>query len=221
MSKIPSIFEQELRNQAPARLDAAFLDRLTACAEGTQTEMPKEDADFAAGLAAMRPRTVPAAMQASLLEAIGETPFALDGKIVLFNKRSKQGAAKSPSFGRFNFAAAAAVALLGALSALMIPAGNGVETAANTDTTSKSPAPISIRNPHLVPATNPHFAPASYGRNLSETRDEGVIWRGDNQPHRVLRLTYTDKVTMIGESGETIQVEKPRYEYVLIPERID
>lgn len=219
MSKIPSIFEQELRNQAPARLDAAFLDRLTACAEGTQTEMPEEDARFAAGLAAVSPRAIPSAMQASLLEAIGETPFALDGKIVLFNKRSKQRAAKVRTFRSFNLAAAAAVALLGSLAALMIPAGKDRETASIPGPVS-SPR-LSNNNPHVVTAANSGFVPASFGRNLSETRDEGVIWRGNNQPHRVLRLTYLDKVTMKNANGESIQMEKPRYEYVLIPERVD
>lgn len=211
MPKIPTIFEQELRNQAPARLDGAFLDRLTACAEGTQTEMPEEDREFAALLAAVRPRPIPTALQASLLEAIGETPFALDGKIVLFNKQSKPGPAKLQSFRIPNIAAAAAVALLGALAAFMVPGESGSET-------------VEAGNPNLRPAApiaNSHFAPASYGRNLSETRDEGVIWSGKNQPHRVLRLTYTDKVTMKNDKGETIQVERPRHEYVLIPEKID
>lgn len=211
MPKIPTIFEQELRNQAPARLDGALLERLTACAEGSQTEIPEEDREFAARLAAAKPRAIPTALQSSLLEAIGDTPFALDGKIVLFNKQSKPGPAKLPSFRFPNIAAAAAVALLGALAALMVPGQGGRETV-EADNTNLHPA---------APIANSHFAPASYGRNLSETRDEGVIWSGKNQPHRVLRLTYTDKITMKNDKGETIQVERPRHEYVLIPEKID
>jgi hypothetical protein len=66
-----------------------------------------------------------------------------------------------------------------------------------------------------------NFAPASFNRNLSETRDEGVIWRGKNQPHRVMRLTYMDQVTVTGADGKPVTVEKPRVEYVIIPEKVD
>lgn len=210
MPKIPTIFEQELRNQAPALLDDAFLDRLTACAEGTDTDMPEEAVKFAAMLGGVKLRPLPSAFHASLLDAIGETPFSLDGKIVLFHKQSKPGPAKTRSFSRFNIAAAAAVALLGALAAFMVPGGTGGET--TTDNGKPGAA-----NPIL----KSHFVPASYGRNLSETRDEGVIWRGKNQPHRVWRLTFTDMVTMKNGQGETYQEERPRYEYVIIPEKID
>jgi hypothetical protein len=64
-------------------------------------------------------------------------------------------------------------------------------------------------------------APAGFQRNLSETRDEGVVWRGKNQPHRVLRLTYMDKVTVTGADGNPVIKEQPRVEYVIIPEKID
>ena len=211
MPKIPSIYEQELRNHTPARLDDAFLDRLNACAEGTETDLTEEDAEFAELLAAMKPRALSAPFQASLFAATDGTPFAVDEKIVLFHKQSKASLTKPRSFNRFNLAAAAAVALLGATAAFMVPHDNrGGDTASSND------KPVTIN-----PALNSHFAPASYGQNLSETRDAGVIWRGKNQPHRVLRLTYTDKVTMKNAKGETIQVEQPRYEYVIIPEKID
>jgi hypothetical protein len=64
-------------------------------------------------------------------------------------------------------------------------------------------------------------APAGFQRNLSETRDEGVVWRGKNQPHRVLRLTYMDKVTVMDADGNPVIKEQPRVEYVIIPEKID
>ncbi len=209
MPKIPSIFEQELRNHPPARLDAAFLDRLSACAEGTNTDMPEEDLEFSAMLAAVRPCAIPTALGVSLMEIVGETPFSVDGKIVMFNGQSKPGPAKVRIFRSYNIAAVAAVALLGAFTAYMIPGGN-------SGTTTGSGNPVTINK-----ALDSHFAPASYGRNLSETRDEGVIWRGKNQPHRVIRLTYIDKVTLKNDKGETYQEEKPRYEYVIIPEKID
>lgn len=213
MPKIPTIFEQELRNQAPTRFDGAFLDRLTACAEGSLADMPKEDVEFAAIISSIKPRAISSALNSSLMNTIGETPFAVDEKIVMFNRQAKPGIARPRIFRHFNIAAAAAVALLGALTAFMIPGGknneNGNFQASNSNHVS------------TIPATNPHLAPASFGHNLSETRDAGVIWRGKNQPHRVIRLTYADMVTMKNEKGESYQVERPRYEYVIIPEKID
>ncbi|QTN34274.1 hypothetical protein HZ994_18755 [Akkermansiaceae bacterium] len=218
MPDIPDIFVEELRSKAPALPDAAFLDRLTACAEGTGLELSSEDAAFGLALAAVKPRPLPAAFHASLLSAVGETPFAVDEKIVLFHKQSKAGLEKVRRFPRLNVAAAAAVALLGALTAFMIPwGGAGKATAGNGKPAVGKTIPNASPNTH----PDPNFVPAGYGRNLSETRDEGVIWRGKNQPHRVWRLTFTDMVTLKNEKGETYQVEKPRHEYVIIPEKID
>lgn len=208
MPKIPTIFEQELRNQAPARLDEQFLDRLTSCAEGSFEDLSDGDADFAALLGAAKPRALPATLQSSLSDALEGTPFAVDGKIVLFHGQSKSGVPEPRDFRRFHIAAAAAVAILGAATALMVPHVGNTATADHTFTPEST-----------VPSA--HFAPAGFGRNLSETRDEGIIWRGNNQPHRVLRLTYMEKVTMKNADGETIQVERPHYEYVTIPEKID
>ena len=209
MPEIPNIFEQELRNQSPARLDAEFLDRLTACAEGTFTELADADAGFESLLGAVKPRPLPAAFQTSLSAALDGIPFAVDEKIVLFHGSAKAAPRKSHGFRRFNIAAAAAVALLGATAAFMVPQGARTETAEST------PPPSGT-----VDSAN--FAPAVFGRNnLSETRDEGVIWRGKNQPYRVKRLTYMENVTTKNADGETIQVLRPRHEYIVIPEKID
>ncbi len=209
MPKIPTLLEQELLNHAPARLDPAYLERLTSCAEETFTDLPALDEEFAARLAAAKPRPVPAALQSSLAAELGGTPFAVDGKIVLFHGGSKGGPVDRRSiFRRTNVAAAAAVAVLGAAAALLVPQ--------RADTSTAAAAPTVVRT-----LPNAQFAPAGYGRDLSETRDEGVIWRGKNQPHRVLRLTYMEKVTMQNARGETYQVERPHHEYVIIPEKID
>lgn len=209
MPKIPTIFEQELRNQTPARLDTGFLDRLTASAEGTFTVLADTDASFESLLASVKPRPLPAALQSSLSAALDGTPFAVDEKIVLFHGSAKAGHGKIPSFRRFNIAAAAAVAILGAAAAFMVPQGGRTETAERSNP------------PEIGTVASANFAPTSFGRNPSETRDEGVIWRGKNQPHRVLRLTYMENVTTKNADGETIQVQRPHYEYVIIPEKID
>ena len=210
MPQIPNIFEQELRNLQPAALDTEFLDRLSACAEGTFTDTADADAGIGALLGSVKPRALPAALQSSLAGALDGVPFAVDEKIVLFHGSAKAGHGQSRGFRRFNFAAAAAVAILGAAAALMVPQGGRTATTAEAGGTPSG---------GTVPSA--HFAPASFGRDLSETRDEGVIWRGNNQPHRVLRLTFLENVTMKNADGKTIQVQRPHYEYVIVPEKVD
>ncbi len=216
MSKIPTITEQELSNLNPAGLREDYLARLTACAEGVHASLSDDEVAFEARLRALRPSVISSALQASLLDSLGDTPFAVDEKIVLFNKPSSAavaGGAKKISL-RFNVAAAAAVALLGSLAAFMIP----TETRKELSTETRD-APESFSSP--LSTAPSQVAPASFNGNPSETRDEGVIWRGKNQPHRVLRMTYMDKVSVMDAAGNPVSEERPRFEYVIIPEKID
>lgn len=216
MPRIPNITEQQLTNLNPSGLDDDFLARLAACAEGSLTNLSEEEAAFENQLRAIRPRTIPGKLHSSLLDTLGDASFAVDDKIVLFNKSAsgKPGAGKARNAFRFNLAAAAAVALLGSLAALMLPAGTTKEQSADNAPT---------REPFIAPVApgSSLVAPAGFQRNLSETRDEGVVWRGKNQPHRVLRLTYMDKVTVTDADGNPVIKEQPRVEYVIIPEKID
>lgn len=219
MSKIPTIIEQNLRSLNPRGIDEDFLSRLTACAEDSMLTLSEEELEFEKSLRALKPGNIPASLRASLSDTIAETPFAVDDKIVLFHKsngRRTGGSSSRPKILRFNVAAAAAVALLGAIAALMLPAGSGSDdgSVSNRDT-GKAGAPM------MGSAATSNYAPATFNRNLSDTTDEGVIWRGNNRPHRVLRFTYMDRVTLKNENGETVQVEQPRDEYVIIPEKID
>lgn len=215
MSKMPTITEEELNTLHPKGLDEDFLARLAASAEGSDMNLSADEAAFEVYLRSQRPRPIPIALQDSLLVALGDTPFAMDEKIVLFNKPSSGAAIvdKKRSMFRFNIAAAAAVALLGSLAALMVPA----ETQGRQKTVAGDPSSLSA--PLATGASA--IAPASFNRNPSETRDEGVIWRGKNEPHRVHRLTYMDQVTVTGADGKMRTTMRPRVEYVIIPEKID
>lgn len=220
MSKIPSILEQELSSLKPHDLEADFLDRLVSCAEGTDALFSVKDDEFAKDLRAMEPKSLSARDHTHLLEKIGDTPFHIDEKIVLFNQPNKNsGKGKRSNIIRFNLAAAAAVALLGSLAALIIPqagSGNGdAGIAANDGQIFEAPA---VAAPAVVASK---FSPVGVNRNLRETSDQGVIWRDQVQPHRVMRMIYTDHVRLSNDRGETINVDLPRVEYVILPEKVD
>jgi len=217
MPKIPSITERELGSLSPHGLDEDFMSRLAACTDGSLLELSEAELQFEESLREFKPHAVSAELGSALAQAISDTPFAVDEKIVLFHKSGGKaagnGKSQRPRLFRFNVAAAAAVALLGSIAALMVPNNGG----GNDNSISGGNA----EGTAIISPVSSNFAPASYNRNLSDTRDEGVIWRGNNVPHRVLRFTYMDRVTLKNDNGETVQVEHPQDEYVIIPEKID
>ena len=49
----------------------------------------------------------------------------------------------------------------------------------------------------------------------------GVRWTKEGKPVRLYRVIYRDKAQLKNNRGEIIEVEKPRAEYFLVPEKID
>lgn len=214
MSKIPTIAEQKLADLQPNKLDEDFMSRLLASTDGSLTELTDAELQFESSLRKFSPPKLSSSFDAELLNLLNDTPFHVDEKIVLFHKSASQTKDTSSKFRRFNLAAAAAVALLGSLAAWITPSQEN-KTAAN-------PPERFVQQPSEIATPTPNsFAPAGFNRNLSDTRDEGVVWNQANRPHRVLRFTYMERVTLKNEKGELIQVEQPRVEYVIIPEKID
>ena len=208
MSSDPTSLDTDLRRLSPAALDERLLDRLDACADGNWTELSPAEHAFEQSLRGHSPAALPAALMDSLAATLSEVRFPNEEKIVRFPH--KQSAA--PRRNRGWWSAAAAVALTGAVTALMVPLKH-------------EPGPVvaAPQAPKITrPATNGSpLIPAGFKRGLSEASDQGVIWQPDHQPHRVVKVVYQDRVTLKDASGATYQVEQPRVEYILLPTRID
>jgi hypothetical protein len=214
MSKIPTIAEQKLADLQPNKLDDGFMDRLLASADGSLTELTSEELQFEASLRKFSPPKLSTSFDSALLDILNDTPFHVDEKIVLFHKSTSQTKNTSSKLRRFNLATAAAVALLGSIAAWINPGQDHETITYNPERFIQEPSTVTSPTPSS-------FAPASFKHSLSDTRDEGVIWSQANRPHRVLRFTYMERTTLKNEKGELIQVERPREEYVIIPEKID
>lgn len=214
MSKIPTIAEQKLADFHPNKLDEDFMSRLLASTDGSLTELTESERQFETSLRKFSPPKLSSSFDSTLIDILNNTPFHVDEKIVLFHKSTSRATGAPSKFRRFNIAAAAAVALLGSLAAWISPAPNKETVTMLPERVIQHPSPIVTQAPGS-------FAPAGFNRSLSSTHDEGVIWNPSSRPHRVMRFTYMDRVTMKNEKGETIQVERPRVEYVTIPEKID
>ena len=77
---------------------------------------------------------------------------------------------------------------------------------------------------HVVPlkaAERGAFVPASFNSGVRNTSDLGVVWAEWDRPMRVVKVTYTDQVTLLNEQGEEAVFQVPRVEYLVVPENVD
>jgi hypothetical protein len=207
MTPNPPSLETELRGLRAANLEEALLTRFEAAAAGTLTQLSPGEIHFEMNLRGTSPARLSPAFLANLESIIRDVPFPVDEKIVIFPKTSVRTHRTRPIWG-----AAAAVALIGAATAFMIPVGKAPVN--QTRLAAKSSAPVTA-------SASGNLTPASFNRGLSEVHDEGVVWKSNNQPHTVVRVVYKDMITLKDANGRTIQVEKPRVEYMLVPAKTD
>lgn len=204
-----SSLEAELRDLKAVGLDESFLTRLEASAEGTWTEPTQREVRFENLLRATIPARLQPSFLADLETLVRDVPFIVDAKIVPFPKVTAVDPARR---SRPVWGAAAAVALIGAATALLMPTGKGPEPA---------PRALAANPPPIKSSSYGGFAPAGFNRGLSEVHDEGIIWKSNNQPHSVVRVVYKDLMTLKDAGGRTVQVEQPRIEYMLVPAKAD
>jgi hypothetical protein len=198
--------ESSLAGLRPLRADQAMLDRLESAADGSLTELTVTELHFQSRLACQRPAALSAQFFATLEKVVVTTPFPVGEKIVMFTK----GTVAAKPVRRFRpLLAAAAVALLGGATAVMMP----LSGAAKKSSAGVVSAPIPSKH-------SSGFVPASYGNNVQTASDEGVIWK-EGRPHRLVRLCYKEHGSFINAQGERIEAEIPRVEYILVPEKVD
>lgn len=197
--------ESTLARFKPVAPDDACLDRLMAAVEG-RLQSAATDPVVERDLSRLRPAALTHGVSERMLGTVARAAFPVDRNVVLFPGKPK--AAEAPRPRRPWFAAAAAVAVAGAFTALMIeapkatPAGP-VAGAGNTARESKG------------------FVPASMGSGLQEATDEGVAWTRDGRPMRMVKVIFRDRVQYRDDDGKIIEMEQPRVEYLMVPENID
>lgn len=206
--------EAELRTLQASMLDDELLLRLEAAADGTQTQLTREELRFEESLRKTSPARLSPEFLAQLEAVVHEVPFSVNEKIVLFPKGQQGTQAPATRGKRPMWGAAAAVAAIGAISAFMIPAGKAPQNIVSRD----SPQ---ISAPLAANTDSQNLIPASFNRGVSEVSDEGIVWKSNNQPHSVVRVVYQDRITLKDANGRTYQVEQPKVKYMLVPAKAD
>ncbi|MBB5353338.1 hypothetical protein HNR46_003594 [Haloferula luteola] len=209
--------EDQLKALVPAKLDSALLDGLAAALGDPSALAGDEVAQLEARLGRMNPRPPSAALFEKLAAPLERTPFLDEAKTVRFPVPAAE--VVEPSRGsRFPWlAAAAAVAMAGAWTAVkMSPAAPIRPESSAGVPVAQNAVPI-----EQAPAADGHFQPASIDSAVSQTEDLGLQWNRQAQPMRVVRVTYMDRMKLLNEKGEVIETSVPRVEYVVIPEQVD
>lgn len=204
--------EQRLQDLQPDALGNALIDRLEGCVHGSWIASTAAERAFECELREhISPCSLSPAFAARLENILSATPFPGSQKVISFPERPATRKTRRLA------AIAAAVAFAGALCAWFIPGGaqNSNHMAAN-DT-----APVAAMPSPIVPASSSNLVPASYNSNLSTTNDEGVLWDQEGQPHKMIKLTYTERITLKDNNGKSHAFLRPRVEYVLVPTNID
>jgi len=151
-------------------------------------------------------------------------------KVVPFHSKHQQPTRYL--FGRGMLSAAAAVAVMGALTALVMPRVSNTPDGATLATGDSASVPLSVGvgqsalGGHAVSSrslSNPAVAPVNWVKSaplshkVTNTRDSGVIFSADNIPHRCIRIEYVDRIKVKNSEGCEIEIKKPGVNYMLIP----
>lgn len=210
MNHDPSSLDAALQGLRATPLQADLLQRLEAAADGTLTQLSAEEIRFEETLQQLAPTALDSDFMAQLLATVHDVPFPGNEKIVPFPQIHHPAAVrrKSPQW-----AAAAAVALIGGMAALILPGREGQKISSQPRKDMVSTAQPRDWAKNLVPT--------AFNRGVSELSHEGVFMNSDNHPLDVVKIVYKDLVTLKDDQGRTIQVEQPRVEYLSVPAKLD
>ena len=112
--------------------------------------------------------------------------------------------------------AVAAMVMLGAATAMLIPTGSEVSA---VNLAVATPGPVAA--PVSLPVAPVSFEPLSAERDVVSANNHGVVFVGKDVPHRCMRVESLEHYEFEGENGQTLRVSKPSVDYILIPVRAD
>ena len=211
--------ESLLAGMIPSAPRGILLDCVELAATSDPLQSTPLEAVLEKHLRGFRPVPVPEYISVAFLATVGNTAFPAESQLIPFPvKPARDAGARQYSFKKM-YSAAAAVALLGGLCALFVPLHDKTgSVAANVN----QPAKVELSVPRQISqSTSKGFVPANFGRGVADVREHGVVWDKAGRPCRVVRVVYMDRAAMVNGKGERVEVEQPRVEYLLVPEKMD
>jgi hypothetical protein len=216
MSNDLSSLENDLRKLRAAALDDAMMERLEECAADTWDTLRPLELEMEHRLRAHEPAPLEDAMLERMLAHVDGLSFPKSQPKILPFPATVAAEPRTASRGGRWLAAAAAVAMMGALAGWFVPHGSNTEKPLAASSGQRENA---SSRPHLTAPSG--LVPAGINRGLSEASDEGVVLNQNSQPHRVLKFVYNERVTLKDANGRTYHVDRPRVEYLIVPAKTD
>lgn len=228
-ARLAALVPRALPAEVVARVDAAVDHPVVEAA----LEMhDAELADLETHLGQLSPSGMSGDVLSRMVQAMDRwhEHVPVEEKVVPFGAPNELApAAAGKARGYKMYAAAAAVALLGAAAALVTsrpgpPSDAGVADAGSPQGPAGSPAAApAFSSAHAVDVQSaPRDAwlvPGSLSHKVTNTTDAGILMTRDNVPHRSIRIDYVDRIKVLDEDGREIEVARPGVQYVLIPVR--
>lgn len=226
--------EKQLANLAPRSLPVELLSRMEQSMGQWSGHEESDHSDVSEGdlnhlevhLGLMQPAAMPEDMLTRMSDAMDrwqERAHAdsSDDKVIpmeLHTERRQRARSNTRVFGSSMWTAAAAVALLGAVSALILPRlekSNQGMAATVSPVNDDSSTALDIGA--IAAPSNTWTASDALSHKVTRTSDTGVIMAGDNTPHRCIRVDYVNRIKAKDADGREIEIKSPGVDYVLIP----
>ncbi|MBT8037743.1 MAG: hypothetical protein KJO21_09380 [Verrucomicrobiae bacterium] len=214
---------QELENQLANLVPNAVPDDLFArigqpVNHDPQSMPPESDLDaLEEHLGQLAPSSMPMDMVGRMTRAMDRwhEHVPVEEKVVSFGVEKSTPVRRK--WDRSLLAAAAAVAMLGAVSALVLPR---FVNPAHAEGVVLNDAPAMTPDFSITSVVEPRDAwllPDSLSHKVVNTTDRGVVMTHDNTPHRCIRVDYVDRMVVQDEQGREIEIIRPSVDIMLLP----
>ncbi|NWK54279.1 hypothetical protein HW115_01555 [Verrucomicrobiaceae bacterium N1E253] len=220
------VIEMQLTQLSPQRLSGDLLSRMEMLMQQWEVQpdaqpgieqLPEEHAQLT-DLELHLDQLSPAPMPDDLLLRMSQAMDSWQHQEEAQKHTISFPARKSSRHGNGMLKAAAAMALLGVLSAWFWNPGKEQATANLPE--AASPGGQDSRRPDSGQSnaiSSQWLKPDTYSHKVTHTSDSGVIMTRDNVPHRCIRVEYIDRIKVKDDDGREIEIKSPGVDFMLIP----
>ncbi len=212
--------ERQLADLVPCALPEDLLVRMEASANHAPPAMDEDGSldQLEAHLGQLAPATMPMDMLGRMARAMDRwhEHVPVEEKVVSFGTGNPAPARRPFSAGML--AAAAAVAVLGAATALVLPRYlDPAQSTGGLATADDSLIEPEFAVTSMVEPRDAWLLPGSLSHKVTHTSDRGIVMTRDNTPHRCVRVDYIDRIKVQDEEGREIEIERPSVDIMLLP----
>ena len=217
--------EKQLRSIVPSSMSQDLLDRMEYSMHGTAKESRSDSSDLddlETHLGQMAPASMPDDILGRMVRAMDRwhEHVPVEEKVVPFGESGDESEEATPSRKRYGggmISAAAAVAMLGAVTALVMPRVMNTSDFGSSDATVEETAVQDHQIPVFAEPRDAWIIPDSLSHKVTNTSDRGVVMSRDNTPHRCIRVEYVDRIKVQDEEGREIEIERSGVDIMLLP----